>query len=181
MSIVLQAPLTDAAIHPLRAGDKVKINGVIYAARDAVHKKLAQLLQAGEQLPLKLAGQIVYYAGPCPAKPGRAVGSIGPTTSGRMDIYTPALLEQGLKGMIGKGQRSVEVIDSMKKNKAVYFAAIGGAGALLATSVSEATIIAFPELGAEALYRLMVQDFPAIVAIDSRGNDLYKNASLNYK
>ena len=155
------------------------ISGVIYAARDAVHKKLTELLQAGEQLPFDLAGQVIYYAGPCPAKPGQAVGSVGPTTSGRMDVYTPTLLELGLKGMIGKGRRDEAVIEAMIKHGAVYFAAIGGAGALLATAVKEASVIAFPELGAEALYRFTVEDFPAIVAIDSRGNDLYGKAMHN--
>ena len=181
MSIAVQTPLTGEAARALRVGDRVMISGVLYAARDAAHKKLAALLQAGERLPLELAGQVIYYAGPCPAKPGQAVGSVGPTTSGRMDAYTPALLEMGLKGMIGKGQRSRAVVDAMVKNGAVYFAAIGGAGALLAAAVKEATVVAFPELGAEALYSLTVEDFPAIVAIDSQGNDLYISGRKAYE
>jgi fumarate hydratase subunit beta len=181
MSIAVQTPLSAEAARALRAGDRVMIGGVIYAARDAAHKRLLGMLQAGESLPLELAGQIVYYAGPCPAKPGQAVGSIGPTTSGRMDFHTPALLDKGLKGMIGKGQRAQAVIEAMVKNGAVYFAATGGAGALLALAVKEAEIIAFPELGAEALYRLTVEDFPAIVAIDSRGANLYISGREAYR
>ena len=177
--IAVQTPLTSEVARVLQAGDRVMISGVIYAARDAVHKKLIELLQAGEQLPFGLAGQVIYYAGPCPAKPGQAVGSVGPTTSGRMDAYTPALLELGLKGMIGKGRRDEAVVKAMVKHGAVYFAAIGGAGALLAAAVKEAAVIAFPELGAEALFRFTVEDFPAIVAIDSRGNDLYEKAMHN--
>lgn len=177
MAALVKTPLNDAAIAVLHAGDKVLINGIIYAARDRAHKELCRLLQERQPLPMELSGQVIYYAGPCPAKPGQAVGSVGPTTGSRMDPYTPALLDQGLKGMIGKGQRSPAVVESMISNKAVYFAAIGGAGALLAMSVKEATVVAFPQLGAEALFRFSVEDFPAIVAIDSRGNNLYAMGS----
>ena len=173
MSIAVKTPLSGEEASALQAGDRVMISGVIYVARDAAHKRLIDLLQAGEKLPLELAGQIIYYAGPCPAKPGQVIGSVGPTTSGRMDPYTPELLDRGLKGMMGKGQRCKAVVDSIVKNGAVYFAALGGAGALMAVSVKEATVVAFPELGAEAIYRLTVENFPAIVAIDSRGKDLY--------
>lgn len=167
-------PLDKETAAKLRAGDRALITGVVYTARDAAHKRLAGMLERGEDLPFELKGQVIFYAGPCPAKPGRVIGSVGPTTSGRMDVYAPALLDLGLAGMIGKGPRSREVVDSMIKNGAVYFAATGGAGALLAESVKEAEVIAFPELGAEAIRRLRVEDFPAFVAIDSRGGNLYE-------
>jgi fumarate hydratase subunit beta len=181
MSIVVKTPLSDEVAKSLRVGNRVLISGVIYTARDAAHKRLVALLQAEEQLPVELEGQIIYYAGPCPARPGQVIGSVGPTTSGRMDAYTPALLDKGLAGMIGKGQRAKSVVDSIIKNGAVYFAAIGGAGALLASSVRETTVVAFPELGAEAIYRLTVEDFPAIVVIDSRGGNLYISGRESYR
>ena len=181
MTIAVKTPLDKEAASALQVGDKVMISGVIYVMRDAAHKKLIELLQAEAQLPFELAGQVIYYAGPCPAKPGQVIGSIGPTTSGRMDVYTPALLDRGLMGKIGKGQRSPAVVESIIKNGAVYFAAIGGAGALLATSVEQAKVVAFADLGAEAIYRLIVKDFPAIVTIDSRGEDLYISGKETYR
>jgi len=180
MSVAVKTPLDKETACALQVGVKVMISGVIYVMRDAAHKRLIELMEKGAPLPMELQGQIVYYAGPCPAKPGQVIGSVGPTTSGRMDVYTPALLDKGLMGMIGKGQRSKAVVDSIIKNGAVYFAAIGGAGALLAVSVKEAQVVAFPELGAEAIYRLTVKDFPAIVAIDSRGKDLYVSGKETY-
>ena len=181
MSISVKTPLDGNTAGSLKAGDRVMINGVIYTARDAAHKRLVEMMKKGEELPLALEGQIIYYVGPCPAKPGQVIGSAGPTTSGRMDAYTPALLDKGLKGMIGKGLRSKPVVDSMIKNNAVYFASIGGAGALLAESIKEAEVVAFPELGAEAIYKLTVENFPATVVIDSRGYNLYVIGKDKYK
>jgi len=172
-AIVLKTPLTDEDLERLKTGDRVFINGVIYTARDAAHKRMIELLDSGQELPFDIRGQVIYYAGPAPAKPGAVIGSCGPTTSYRMDVYTPKLIESGLKGMIGKGTRSREVKESMMVHKAVYFAAIGGVGALLAKTVKEAEVIAYPDLGPEAIRRLVVEDFPAIVAIDVRGEDIY--------
>jgi len=177
----INTPLTDEVISNLQIGDRVMLNGIIYTGRDAAHKRLVEMIHRGEELPIDLKGQIIYYVGPCPAKPGKVIGSAGPTTSGRMDAYAGILLDQGLKGMIGKGLRNNEVIESMKKNHAVYFASIGGAGALLAEAVKEAEVIAFPDLGPEAIYRLRVEDFPATVVIDCKGNDLYKEGKEKYK
>ncbi len=171
--ISLTTPLTAEQIQTLRAGDSVSLNGVLYTARDAAHARLIQALRAGEELPFPLAGAVIYYTGPCPAKPGRWIGSAGPTTSGRMDAYTPLLLEHGLKGMVGKGQRSAAVVDEIRRQGAVYFATIGGAGALLAQRVKAARLIAYPDLGPEGIYELVVADFPAFVAVDAKGNDLY--------
>ncbi len=168
------APLDAGVLEKLKAGDMVYLNGEVYAARDAAHKKIIGLLDSGEKLPLEINGQIIYYTGPCPPKPGCVIGSAGPTTSGRMDAYAPRLLSLGLKGMIGKGSRSAEVIEAMVRCGAVYFAAAGGAGALLARCIIRQEVIAFPELGPEALRKLVLKDFPAIVAIDIYGNDLYK-------
>lgn len=181
MTIAVKAPLTSETARALSAGDRVLISGVIYTARDAAHKRLVEMMQAGEQLPLELEGQVIYYVGPCPAKPGQVIGSAGPTTSGRMDAYAPTLMDKGLKGMIGKGLRSQAVVDSIIKNGAVYFASIGGAGALLAESIKEAEVIAFPDLGAEAIYKLTVEDFPATVIIDSRGDNLYVTGKAAYQ
>lgn len=181
MPITVNAPLDNDTIRSLKTGNRVMLNGVIYTARDAAHKRLIEMVAAGGRLPLQLEGQIIYYVGPCPAKPGQVIGSAGPTTSGRMDKYTPRLLDKGLKGMIGKGLRSKPVVDSIIKNGAVYFAAIGGAGALLAESIKEAEVIAFPELGAEAIYKLTVEDFPVTVVIDSRGDNLYTTGREKYK
>lgn len=178
--IRLKTPLSDADVEKLKAGDKVLITGVIYTGRDAAHKRLTDLLKEGKPLPVDLKGQIIYYVGPAPAKPGHAIGSAGPTTSGRMDAYSPKLMEIGLKGMIGKGMRKKEVIEAMKKYKAVYLAATGGAGALLAKSVKKAETVAYEDLGPEAISRLEVVDFPAIVVNDTKGNDLYQQGMAQY-
>lgn len=177
----VNTPLTNDTIKKLKAGDRVMLNGVIYTGRDAAHKRLVNMLETGEKIPVELEGQIIYYVGPCPAKPGAVIGSAGPTTSGRMDAYTPILLEKGLKGMIGKGQRNKKVVDGIIKNKAVYLGAIGGAGALLAEAIKEAEIVAFEELGPEAIYKLKVEDFPVTVIIDSEGNDLYAMGKKQYR
>ena len=172
-SLVLTTPLTDDDVIKLRTGNKVLINGVIYTARDAAHKRMVELLDSGGELPFDVRGQVIYYAGPAPAKPGAVIGSCGPTTSYRMDPYAPRLIQQGLKGMIGKGTRSGEVREAIMSHKSVYFAAIGGLGALLAKAVRECEIIAYPDLGPEAIRRLVVENFPAIVAIDVYGADIY--------
>ncbi len=166
-------PLVQSEIESLHAGDMVLISGTIYTARDAAHKKLMQAISSGQSLPFNIKDATIYYVGPSPTKPGEVIGSAGPTTSYRMDAYTPTLLDLGLKGMIGKGSRNNEVLESIKKNKAIYFAAIGGAGALIANSITACEVIAYPELGAEAIHKLEVKDFPAIVVLDSSGNDLY--------
>jgi fumarate hydratase subunit beta len=177
----IEAPLSKEGLKTLRAGDSVLISGVVYAARDAAHKRLKALLDEGGELPFDIEGQIIYYVGPCPARPGEIIGSAGPTTSGRMDAYAPALIERGLAGMLGKGLRSAEVIASMVKFGAVYFGATGGAGALIAKSVVSEEILAFPELGPEALRRLVVRELPAVVVIDVYGNDLYVTGREKYK
>jgi len=181
MEKIINMPLTEETISGLIAGDRVLLNGIIYTGRDAVHKRLAEMIEKGEDLPMDIKNQTIYYVGPCPAKPGQVIGSAGPTTSGRMDAYAPLLMEHGLKGMIGKGLRSQQVVDSIIKNNAVYFAAIGGAGALLAEAIKEAEVIAFPDLGAEAIYKLRVENFPVTVIIDNKGNDLYKLGKERYK
>ena len=178
---VITPPLNDADIASLRAGDAVNITGYLYTARDAAHKRLFDLIAAGKELPLHLQGQIVYYAGPTPAKPGHVIGSVGPTTSGRMDAYTPAMIKAGLKGMIGKGIRSQSVVDAMKQHKAVYFAATGGAAALIARSVRSVEIVAYEDLGAEAIRRLEVENFPAIVVQDMYGGNLYEDGTRQYR
>ena len=178
---IISAPFTDEPIKSLHAGDMVYISGTIYTARDAAHKRLCEMLDAGEPMPFNFEGQAVYYAGPCPAKPGQPIGSVGPTTGGRMDAYSPRLIQQGLRVMIGKGSRSEEVIDALKKYTGVYFAAIGGAAALMAKAVKEAEVIAFDELGTEAIRRLRVEELPVIVAIDHEGNDMYKLGVEKYK
>ncbi len=177
---VIEAPLSKDVVKSLTMGDRVKINGVIYSARDAAHKRLVELIEKGEQLPFDLEGQVIYYVGPTPAKPNYVVGSAGPTTSGRMDPYAPLLIERGLRGMIGKGPRSEAVKQAMIKYGAVYFAAVGGAGALIARSILSSEVIAYPELGPEAIRRMEVKDFPAIVAIDTFGNDLYLRGREEY-
>lgn len=181
MAKIINTPLTDETAKSLRAGDRVLLNGIIYTGRDAAHKRLVEMLDKGEELPMDIKDQTIYYVGPCPAKPGQAIGSAGPTTSGRMDAYTPQLMDAGLRGMIGKGLRSKAVVDSIIKHNGVYFAAIGGAGALLAEAIKEAEVIAFPDLGAEAIYKLRVENFPVTVIIDSEGNDLYKSGKELYK
>ena len=167
-------PLTDETIKNLRAGDSVLLSGGLITARDAAHKRLSEALLCGQPLPVDLKGQTVYYVGPCPAKPREIIGSCGPTTSGRMDSFTPLLLDHGLKGMIGKGGRSPEVVDAMVQNKAVYFAAIGGAGALYAQCVTSCEVLCYADLKTEAVYRMTVKDFPVIVAVDSLGNSIYE-------
>jgi len=172
----LTTPLVESEIERLNAGDRVLLSGVVYTARDAAHARLAELLRKGNPLPFDIAGQVIYYAGPTPARPGQVVGSLGPTTSGRMDAYTPELLAAGLKGMIGKGERDQRVIDAIVKHKAVYFAATGGAGALLSKRVISCEVIAFADLGCEAVHRLEVRDFPLVVINDCRGRDFYREA-----
>jgi len=179
-TIRLRTPLKDADVEKLRAGDNVLITGVILTGRDAAHKRLFDLVQAGKPLPVDIRGQIIYYVGPAPAKPGHPIGSAGPTTSGRMDAYSPKLMEIGLKGMIGKGMRKKEVVEAMKKYKAVYFAATGGAGALLAKAIKKAEVVAYEDLGPEAINRLEVEDFPVVVVNDTLGNDLYKQGMEQY-
>lgn len=181
MNYSIETPLTIEKAKKLKAGDVVSISGIIYTARDAAHKKMIALLGEGKELPFDIENQVIYYVGPCPARPGEVIGSAGPTTSGRMDAYTPELIKLGLKGMIGKGLRSKEVIDAMKKYGAVYFGAIGGAAALIALRIVKEEIIAFPELGAEAIRKLTVKDFPAVVVIDSEGNDLYEIGKMKYR
>mgnify|MGYP000554022087 FL=1 len=171
-------PLPKENLIKLKAGDLVFITGTVYSARDAAHKRIYDALIKGEEIPFVLKDNVIYYMGPAPAKKGQVIGSAGPTTSGRMDKYTPLLLDKGLAGMIGKGNRSKEVIDSMKKNKAVYFAATGGAGALLSKCIKKSKVIAYEDLGTEAVYELYVENFPAIVAIDSNGNNLYEITDL---
>jgi fumarate hydratase subunit beta len=177
----LSTPLTLDKINELKAGDSVLLSGTVYTARDAAHKRLTELLEAGKELPFEIQNSIIYYVGPTPTKPGEAMGSAGPTTSYRMDAYTPQLLDIGLKGMIGKGLRSQKVIDSMVQNKAVYFGAIGGAAALIGKSIKKAELIAYEDLGAEAIRKLTVEDFPIVVIIDSNGNNLYKIGQEEYK
>jgi fumarate hydratase subunit beta len=177
----LETPLTDETVEQLRAGDKVSITGVIFVGRDAAHKRLVAALDAGQVLPFDPEGQIIYYMGPAPAKPGDPIGSAGPTTSYRMDPYAPRLMEIGLKGMIGKGNRSLPVREAMQKYKAVYLGAIGGAGALIAKSIKKAEVVAYDDLGAEALRRLEVEDFPAIVVNDVHGGDAYEDGLKEYR
>jgi fumarate hydratase subunit beta len=172
-AIRITAPLDEATINKLHAGDNVLISGEMLVARDAAHKLMVEMLDKGTPLPVELTGEVVYYMGPSPARPGQVIGASGPTTSGRMDKYAPRLLDVGLKGMVGKGQRSAEVIEAMKRNGCVYFAAIGGAGALISKSITSYRVIAFGELGPEALSRITVKDFPAIVVIDKEGNNFY--------
>ena len=177
----IKSPLDEETIEKLKAGDQVLITGVIYTARDAAHKRLVEALDKGEKLPFDLTNQTVYYMGPSPAKPGQVIGSAGPTTSGRMDSYAPRLMAVGLKGMIGKGNRSQAVKDAIQKYKAVYFAAIGGAGALISKSIKKAEVIAYEDLGAEAIRRLEVENFPATVINDIQGADLYEQGKAKYQ
>lgn len=180
MEIKLQTPLTEDKIKGLKSGDSVLLSGIIYSARDAAHKRLIDLLNEGRELPLNIKDETIYYVGPSPAKPGNVIGSAGPTTSYRMDAYAPALMDLGLKGMIGKGARNKEVIDSIVKNGAVYFGAIGGAAALIAKSIVKSEIIAYEDLGAEAIRRMEVKDMPLVVIIDSKGNNLYELGQKEY-
>ena len=176
----INAPLDAQTARELRAGDYVYITGTIYTARDAAHKRLIELLDNGKELPINIKDETIYYVGPSPAKPGQVIGSAGPTTSYRMDPYAPRLLDLGLKGMIGKGKRNDEVIDAIKRNKAVYFGAIGGAAALIAKSIVEAEIIAYEDLGAEAIRKIKVKDMPLVVIIDIEGTNLYEVGKENY-
>lgn len=176
----IKLPLSEEAILGLKFGEAVLLSGSLLGFRDAAHKRLVTALEKGEPLPVYLKGETIYYMGPCPTPPGKVIGSAGPTTSGRMDSYTPIMLKSGVKGMIGKGQRSGEVIEAMIDNQAVYFAALGGAGALIARAIKEVEILAYPDLGPEAIHRLVVEDFPVIVAIDAAGNDLYQQGRERY-
>jgi fumarate hydratase subunit beta len=181
MDKYINTPLTDEKVADLKAGDYVYISGTIYTARDAAHKRMTEGLERGEKLPFNIENQIIYYLGPTPNREGQVIGSAGPTTSSRMDKYAPALLERGLKGMIGKGKRNHEVVDSMKKNTAVYFAAVGGAGALLSKCIKKSEVIAYDDLGTEAIRKLEVENLPVITVIDCEGNDLYQSAVEEYK
>jgi len=171
---IITLPFTDDIIRNLKAGDMIYLSGVVYTARDAAHKRMCEYLDAGQTMPFDFEGAAIYYAGPCPPKPGKPIGSVGPTTSGRMDLYAPRLIEQGLKVMIGKGFRSAEVIEAIIKHTGIYLAAIGGAAALMGKCVESAEVIAYEELGTEAVRRLVVKELPVIVAIDSRGNNMYE-------
>ena len=177
----IKSPIDEETLKNLRAGDQVFITGIIYVGRDAAHKRLVEALDQGKPLPFDIKGQTIYYMGPAPAKPGQPIGSAGPTTSGRMDAYSPRLMAEGLKAMVGKGMRSQAVKDAMKEHKAVYLAAIGGAGALISKSIKKSEVIAYGELGAEAVLRLEVENFPATVINDIYGGDLYEEGKAKYR
>ncbi len=179
-AVALETPLTDEDVRDLRIGDRVSLGGVIYTARDAAHKRLIEALEKGTSLPIDLKGQVIYYVGPTPPRPGRVIGSAGPTTSIRMDSYAPRLIEEGLKATIGKGYRSQPVVDAMVKHKAVYLIAVGGAGAVLAQRITSAEVIAYEDLGTEALRELRVKDFPTVVANDTHGGDIFKEGPRQY-
>ena len=181
MAKKVKLPLTDEALKDLRAGDNVLLSGVMYVARDAAHKRIVDALDQGKPLPFDIKGQTIYFMGPSPAKPGQVIGSAGPTTSGRMDAYSPRLIADGLKGMVGKGMRSPAVKDAIKKYKAVYMAAIGGTGALISRTIKKSEVVAYEELGAEAVLRLEVKDFPATIINDIYGGDLYEEGKAKYK
>ncbi len=176
--IIIRPPLTDEVIESLAAGDLAHISGPVYTARDAAHQRLTEMLTAGQEPPFDFRGQIVYYAGPCPARPGRVIGSVGPTTSGRMDAYAPALIERGLKAMIGKGFRDQAVVEAIVRHRGIYFAAIGGAAALASQCVKQVEMVAFEDLGTEAIRRLTVEMMPVVVAIDARGREAYRRPNL---
>lgn len=180
MDRYIKVPLSEEDARSLKAGDYVYLTGTMYTARDAAHKRMQEALDRGEELPLKMQNNVIYYMGPSPAREGRAIGSAGPTTASRMDKYAPGLLDLGLKGMIGKGKRSKEVVDAIVRNGAVYFAAVGGAGALLSKSITSAEVIAYDDLGTEAIRKLTVNNFPVIVVIDAQGNNLYETAMKEY-
>jgi len=181
MDRYLNVPFTKEEALSLKAGDMVYLTGTVYTARDAAHKRMAETLDAGGELPLSLQGNVIYYMGPSPAREGRPIGSAGPTTASRMDKYTPRLLDLGLAGMIGKGKRSPEVREAIIRNGCVYFAAIGGAGALLSKAITDSEVIAYDDLGTEAIRKLTVKDFPVIVVIDSEGTNLYETAIAQYR
>lgn len=180
MNKKISLPLTEKVIEDLKAGDSLLLSGMLYVARDAAHKRMVEALDKGEPVPFDIKGQTIYYMGPSPAPPGKVIGSAGPTTSSRMDVYTPRLLAAGLKGMIGKGVRSKEVREALKKYKAVYLAAVGGVGALLSKTIVTSEVIAYPELGPEAILRIEVKDFPATVINDIYGGDLYAEGKKKY-
>ncbi len=177
----INAPFTEEQTKELKSGDYVYISGTIYTARDAAHKRMYEAMQNGEQAPFSLENNVIYYLGPSPAKEGQVIGSAGPTTSSRMDKYTPLMLQNGVKGMIGKGKRSPEVIEAIKKNQAVYFAAVGGAGALLSKCIKKAEVIAYDDLGTEAIRKLEVENLPVVVVIDKDGNNLYETATKEFQ
>ena len=179
-NVKITAPMSSEVARSLKAGDSCLISGVIYTARDAAHKRLCELVAEGKELPFPVKDSIIYFVGPTPAKPGQAIGSAGPTTSYRMDAYSPTMIACGQTGMIGKGKRGPEVVAAMKEHGAVYFGAIGGCGALLSKCIKKAEVVAYEDLGAEAIRRLEVEDFPAIVIIDSQGNNLYETGRANY-
>ncbi len=181
MPIKIRTPLDKEQVQSLHAGDSVLLSGVIYTARDAAHKQMCDDYNKGIDFPFDLKGQVIYYAGPCPAKPGEIIGSCGPTTAGRMDAYTPLLLDKGLGGMLGKGARNKDVIDAIVRNGAVYFGATGGAGALIAECIKSSEVIAYPELGTEAVRKLVVEDLPCVVLVDAEGNDLYVLGQKKYR
>jgi fumarate hydratase subunit beta len=178
---IIRPPLSNDTVDQLSAGDRVLISGIIYTARDAAHKRLVELIRENRPLPVDLAGQIIYYVGPTPPQPGMPIGAAGPTTSYRMDPYAPVLIEKGLKGMIGKGIRGDAVIEAMKRYRAVYFAATGGAGALISKTIKRADVVAYEDLGTEAIRKLEVEEFPAIVVCDVHGNDLYREGRMKYR
>ena len=177
----ITVPMTEEEARALKSGDSVLISGTVYTARDAAHKRMDETIKRGEKLPFDVKDNVIYYMGPSPARPGRAIGSAGPTTASRMDRYAPKLLDIGLRGMIGKGKRTDEVKEAVMRNGAVYFAAVGGAGALLSKAIVSSEVIAYDDLGTEAIRKLEVRDFPAIVVMDSEGNDLYKTAPEEYR
>ena len=177
----ITVPLSEEVAKELKSGDYVYLTGVIYTARDAAHKRMYEALQAGKSLPLDIKGNIIYYMGPSPAREGRPIGSAGPTTASRMDKYTPALLDLGMRGMIGKGKRTKDVVNAVVRNGAVYFAAVGGAGALLSQRIKSSEVIAYDDLGTEAIRKLEIEDFPVVVVIDSEGNNLYETAIEEYR
>lgn len=181
MDKYINTPLTEDKVKELKAGDYVYLSGTIYTARDAAHKRMTEELQTGKSFPFEMKDQVIYYLGPTPNRQGQVIGSAGPTTSSRMDKYAPALLDMGLKGMVGKGKRSDLVVDSMKKNYAVYFAAVGGAGALLSKCIKKSEVIAYDDLGTEAIRKLEVENLPVITVIDCYGNDLYQTAVKDYE
>ena len=177
----MQIPLDPKEVKELRAGDYVKLSGIIYTARDAAHKRMSEALERGEKLPIDIEGAVIYYMGPSPAREGRPIGSAGPTTASRMDKYTPGLLDLGIAGMIGKGKRTREVQEAIVRNQAVYFAAVGGAGALLSKRILSSQVVAYEDLGTEAIRKQEVKDFPVIVVIDSEGNNLYDTAAKEWR
>ena len=181
MARKITAPISKEVRESLKVGESVLISGVIYTARDAAHERMTRLYKEGEPFPIDLKDQVIYYAGPCPAKPGEVIGSCGPTTAGRMDAYTPLILDNGLGAMIGKGARTKEVVEALKRNSVVYLGAIGGAGALIAECIKEAEVVAYDDLGTEAIRRLVVEDFPVVVIMDCEGNDLYEIGQAEYR